>query len=78
MTTIRKDLMSYAASGRNPPKGYGSIDKGLEVMAYRTSREAFHKANGVDWIEAIRLGESDAILKYGEPFYSVDEDGIPI
>lgn len=72
------DLMNYAASSRNPPKGYGSIDKGLEVMAYRTSRERHYKALGVDWVEAIRKGEQDAIQKYGEPFYSVDEDGIPV
>lgn len=75
---IRTLVIQHAASPRNPPKGYGTIDKGIEVMVYRTGRERAYKADGVDWIEAIRLAQRDAIMKYGEPFYSVDEDGIPI
>lgn len=75
---IRTLVIQHAASPRNPPKGYGSIDKGIEVMTYRTQRECMYKAQGIDWIEAIRMSQKDAIDKYGEPFYSVDEDGIPI
>lgn len=75
---IRTLVIKHAASPSNPPKGYGSIDKGIEVMVYRTGRERHHRANGVDWIEAIRLSQKEAIEKYGEPFYSVDEDGIPV
>lgn len=75
---IRTLVIQHAASPRNPPKGYGSIDKGIEVMVYRTGRERAYRAAGMDIVEAINLSQADAIAKYGEPFYSVDEDGIPI
>lgn len=75
---IRTLVIKHAASPSNPPKGYGSIDKGIEVMTYRTQREHYHRANGVEFVEAIRMSQKDAIDKYGEPFYSVDEDGIPV
>ena len=37
-TRTMSNLMSYAASMKNPPKGYGSIEAGMKVAAYRSQR----------------------------------------
>lgn len=65
------DLMSYAASMKNPPKGYGSIETGMKVAAYRSQRLDY-------WAKAIGSGsytdqvfvnaEADVIAEYGRPF----------
>ena len=60
-------LMSYAASLSNPPKGYGSIDKGLEVSKYRNSKLDYYTAQGHNYAQAATLAHKDVIAKYGEP-----------
>lgn len=59
------NLMSYAASQYNPPKGYGKI--GLDVAFYRGDRQAYYKSQGHDYVTAATLAQKDVIKKYGEP-----------
>lgn len=66
-----KNLMSYAASSRNPPKGYGSIEAGLTVMAYRSERLKYWAkeiGNGLYTDEVFKKAHDEAIAKFGEPF----------
>ena len=62
------NLLSYAASLSNPPKGYGSIDKGLEVSEYRCTRLDYYMAQGHNYAQAATLAHRDVIARYGEPF----------
>lgn len=71
-------LMNHAASLRNPPKGYGSIDAGIRVLKYRSERLDHYKALGYDYAAAAVAAEHDVVATYGEPWVSVDEDGIPV
>lgn len=70
--------LAYAASLRNPPKGYGSIDAGIRVLKYRSERLDHYNGLGYDYAAAAVAAERDVLAMYGEPFYSVDEDGIPV
>ncbi|MNC07133.1 hypothetical protein D3C76_165780 [compost metagenome] len=78
MQTITQLVNTYAASPRNPPKGYGSIDAGIAVMRYRSTRLGLYQSQGLDYTQAATLAQRDVISVYGEPWVSVDEDGIPI
>jgi hypothetical protein len=55
----------------NKPKGYGSINKGLEVKAYYNRRLDYwakQVGNGL-YTEAVQeRAEKDKIEKYGKPF----------
>lgn len=75
---ISQLVVKHAASPRNPPKGYGSIDKGVEVMKYRAKRMDHYRALGNDYVECAVKAQADVIAMYGEPWVSVDEDGLPI
>lgn len=63
-----KNLMSYAASMTNPPKGYGSIETGMKVAKYRGERVAFYQKSGKDYATAATLAQSDVVKKFGNPF----------
>lgn len=66
-----KPLMSYAASSRNPPKGYGSIEAGMRVHAYRSERLNYWKQTlGVNVYtdECFINADRDVVAKFGEPF----------
>jgi hypothetical protein len=75
---IQTLVNTYAASPRNPPKGYGSISLGIEVASYRARRMDHYRALGNDYVQCATLAQADVIAMYGEPWVSVDEDGIPI
>lgn len=59
------NLMSYAASQHNPPKGYGKI--GLDVAMYRGDRQKYYKSKGDDYVTAATKAQEDVIKKYGAP-----------
>lgn len=66
-----KNIMSYAASQRNPPKGYGSIEAGLTVLAYRSERLKYWAkeiGNGLYTDQVFINTQKDVIAKFGEPF----------
>lgn len=68
---IHKNLMSYAASMKNPPKGYGSIETGMKVAAFRSKRLDYwakHVGNGKFTDEVFSLAEKDVVAEYGTPF----------
>ena len=75
---IRTLVIQHAAIPRNPPKGYGSIAKGIEVASYRGARVDHHMGLGCAYDVAAMMAHVDVIASYGEPWVSVDEDGIPI
>lgn len=65
--------LSHCASMKNPPKGYGSIEAGLKVMAYRSERLrhwAKEIGGGLFTEEVFIKTQQDVIATYGEPFYS--------
>ena len=64
-------IMSYSASNRNPPKGYGSISAGITVMAYRSERlKYWRQVFGVSVYndECFINAEKDVLAKFGKPF----------
>jgi hypothetical protein len=66
-----KDLMRYAASMKNPPKGYGSITAGLAVASYRSERMKYWKekvGNGSYTDEVFDIVEDEIVAKFGHPF----------
>lgn len=66
-----KNLMSYAASSRNPPKGYGSIEAGMQALAYRSERLKWWKTTlkvDVYTDQCFINAEADVIAKFGQPF----------
>ena len=63
-----KNLMSYAASPSNPPKGYGSIENGLAVIAYRNERfKELDWPRSISYEEAAAIIEKEIIEKFGKP-----------
>lgn len=65
------NLLAYCASAKNPPKGYGSIEAGLTVMAYRSERLKYWAkeiGEGLYTDEVFTCASRDVIAKYGEPF----------
>ena len=66
-----KDILKHAASMKNPPKGYGSIDAGMKAFAYRKERMRYWaKRLGVDsyTVECFEKAEADVVAKFGQPF----------
>jgi len=77
MATIKRkartmsSLMSHAASMKNPPKGYGSIEAGMKVAAYRSQRlDYWAKAvgNGRYTNQVFINAEADVVAEWGRPF----------
>ena len=67
----KANLMSYAASSKNPPKGYGSIEAGMTVMTYRSERLKYWAkeiGSGLYTDEVFKRASDDAVARYGEPF----------
>lgn len=67
----RKNIMSYAAGPKNPPKGYGSIEAGLTVMEYRSERVKYWAkkiGGGLYTDEVFKKAHDETIAKFGEPF----------
>lgn len=65
------DILRYAASSKNPPKGYGSISAGMEVAKYRSERLKYWKAyfkTSCYTNEVFDRADADVIAKYGHPF----------
>jgi len=64
-------LMSGAASMKNPPKGYGSIEAGMKVAKYRSQRLAYWAkeiGNGL-YTEQVHINaQADVIAEWGNPF----------
>lgn len=63
-----KNLMDYAASMNNPPKGYG-LETGFKVAAYRSQRmKHWAKKIGKGYCaEVFDKVEKDIIAKFGPP-----------
>ena len=57
----------HAASMNEPPKMYESINKGMEVAAYRNKRMDYHAKGGPFTPEVFARAEADVIAKYGRP-----------
>lgn len=65
------NILSNAASMKNPPKGYGSIETGLKVLAFRNRRLDYWAKNiggGKFTAEVFEAAERDVIAEYGKPF----------
>lgn len=62
-----KNLMDYAASPTNPPKGYG-LEGGIAIARYRNER-----LNDMDWPrsisyeDAVKIIEKEILEKFGAP-----------
>lgn len=66
-----KNIMSHAASPKNPPKGYGSIEAGMKVLAFRSERLKYWAkeiGNGLYTDEVFKKTQSDVVATFGEPF----------
>jgi len=66
-----KNLMGYAASMKNPPKRYGSIEAGIKVAAYRSERLNYWAkqiGNGKYTDEVFIQAEKDVVAEWGKPF----------
>lgn len=63
-----KNLMSYAASVKNPPKGYG-LEIGFKAAAYRTQRmKHWAEKTGKGYTPEVFVKvEQDIIAKFGHP-----------
>lgn len=63
-----KGLLDHAVSLKNGKGvGYGSIELGLEVAAYRSKRIRYWMAEiCCEWDEASTLAHRDVVAKYGE------------
>lgn len=57
----------HAASMNEPPKMYESINKGMDVAAYRAKRLDYHAKGGPFTPEVFAKAEADVIAKYGRP-----------
>jgi hypothetical protein len=78
MTTAKRNtsntsasIMAHAASMRNPPKGYGSIEAGMKVAAYRSKRLKYWAAqigNGKYTDQVFVNAEADVVAEWGKPF----------
>lgn len=65
---MKRDLMSYAASQSNPPKGYGSIENGLAVAKYRSDRLVdLDWPRSISYEDAIVIVEREILEKFGAP-----------
>jgi hypothetical protein len=65
------NLMGYAASMTNPPKGYGSIESGLRVAAFRNKRLdhwAKEVGNGRYTEQVLANAQADVVAEFGEAF----------
>lgn len=60
-----KDILKYAANPLKPYKGYGSIDKGLEVIKFRKARRIHYISIGLDPENAYLQACKDTTKKYG-------------
>lgn len=63
--------LSHCASMKNPPKGYGSIEAGLRVAAFRSERLRYWAkeiGDGLYTDEVFINTQKDVIAEYGEPF----------
>lgn len=68
---MKRSLMSYAASSKNPPKGYGSIDAGMKVHTYRSERLKYWAkeiGQGLYTDQCFINAQNDVVAKFGEPF----------
>lgn len=57
----------HAASMHEPPKMYESINKGMEVAAYRGKRIDYHAKGGPFTDDVFAKAEADVVAKYGKP-----------
>ena len=63
-----EELMGYAASPSNPPKGYGTIDKAVAVIKYRNERfQELDWPRSISYEEAAAMIEKEIIEKFGKP-----------
>ncbi|AND74948.1 hypothetical protein pf16_25 [Pseudomonas phage pf16] len=66
-----KDYESYFASSKNPPKGYGSIEAGMQALGYRSERLKYWRETlGTAGYtpECFANAERDVVAKFGQPF----------
>lgn len=66
-----REFASHFASPKNPPKGYGSIDAGIEAFSYRKERMRYWMQRlGVDvyTTECFERADADVLAKFGKPF----------
>ncbi len=64
-------LMANCASMKNPPKGYGSIETGMKVTAYRNKRLDYWAkqiGNGGYTPEVFERAEVDVVAEWGKAF----------
>lgn len=64
-------LMSGAASMKNPPKGYGSIETGMKVAAFRNKRLDYwaKQLGGKGYTpEVFEHAQADVVAEWGEAF----------
>lgn len=64
-------VMSHCASMKNPPKGYGSIETGMKVAAYRNKRLDHwrHELKEKGYTaECFEKAEADVVAAWGKPF----------
>ena len=64
-------LMSHCASMTNPPKGYGSIETGMKVAAFRSKRMDYwaKELGGKGYTsEVFERVQADVVAEWGEAF----------
>lgn len=65
-----QNIMGYAASMKNPPKGYGSIESGMKVAKLRSERLSYwaKQIGGGKYTEDVFANaERDVIAEFGRP-----------
>lgn len=65
------NILSHCASMKNPPKGYGSIEAGMRVAAFRSKRLKYWAkeiGNGLYTDQVFINTQKDVIAEFGEPF----------
>lgn len=68
---VTEKMLSHCASMKNPPKGYGSIEAGMKVAAYRSERLAHwakQLGNKGYTPEVFEKAQADVIAEWGNPF----------
>lgn len=64
-------LMSHAASMKNPPKGYGSLETAFKITKYKSQRMSYWAkkiGGGLYTEEVIASAEADVVAEWGKPF----------
>lgn len=66
MSITEEMINNHAANGTTRGYTYGSIDKGLQVAAYRNERQKHYRSLGIGIAECMSRAQNDVVDKFGE------------